>query len=544
MLTKNKIDKKLRGYIKEHLRKGYTKHAVKKVLVNHGYDENYVDGLIKRHQETVLVKNVAIISVLFLFVFFSFNIISTNNILKNQQNQKITGYLIGQSTVDEGCCLAVCQQTSKQECYGKFAQGKSCNLLEECIVGCCIDKEGYCLTNYLYGNCVDIQGSFIRKECNEIVYCRNLTDLSYASRLYKIRQAGGFADVNPIADYYGSTFTIKFYIYDKTGVVSIVANIKDSNKLIETIALYDDGSHNDGVSNDNLYANNWLSSKLNQFQGFKELNVDIIITYSDGTQQSLLNAKSFVVLNNNKCLPIAYNGNPSDTTGIIFAANNYPQNNGYQIFETDVNNFNNLLFSTTPFANNKNNLNVYRLEEALYYPNTATLLAVVSNSCPSYSNKRDMVIWIDANEPYCIKESLNVVRVNPQVILQQNISTATISEVFANFCGYVLTPQMIVDQMFGSLKPLIPPAIVVYTLDNTTYTTPIVSLLYTVSAVNYPVNNSVFLDGTLIYNKILSYTSTETMSLNLVNGTNVVWITATDSNKNNAFAQLLLNATI
>src|SRR3989344_7926574 len=127
MLSKNNIDKKLKKYMKEHLSKGYSKHAVKKVLVNHGYDEFYVDGLLKRHSESQIVKKYAIfVFFLFLISFFSFNFIS----IKNQQ-QQITGYVTTISSSNDGCCTSICQQTSKYECYGKFIEGKKCNELEE-----------------------------------------------------------------------------------------------------------------------------------------------------------------------------------------------------------------------------------------------------------------------------------------------------------------------------------------------------------------------------------------------------------------------------
>ena len=89
MLSKNKIDKKLRNYIKEHLGKGYTKHAVKHVLVNHGYDELYIDSLLRRQSELEFVKKYAfIVSLLFVLSIFSLNILP-----KETQN-KITGYAI------------------------------------------------------------------------------------------------------------------------------------------------------------------------------------------------------------------------------------------------------------------------------------------------------------------------------------------------------------------------------------------------------------------------------------------------------------------
>ena len=56
MLSKNKIDKKLKNYVKEHLSKGYSRPAVKKVLANHGYDESYVDKILKNHSNRQLAN--------------------------------------------------------------------------------------------------------------------------------------------------------------------------------------------------------------------------------------------------------------------------------------------------------------------------------------------------------------------------------------------------------------------------------------------------------------------------------------------------------
>ncbi|MBI2652354.1 hypothetical protein HYX00_02705, partial [Candidatus Woesearchaeota archaeon] len=173
MLSKNKIDKKLRKYIKGHLSKGYSKHAVKHVLVKHGYDESYVNGLLKKHSELEFVKKYAIIvSLIFIILIFPLNLIPTN------QSQKITGYATKISSGNEGCCTSICQQTFKNECYGKFVESRKCDELEDCRVGCCIDKEGYCLTNYLYGNCINSNGTYLNKDCSIVIFCTNVTDKS------------------------------------------------------------------------------------------------------------------------------------------------------------------------------------------------------------------------------------------------------------------------------------------------------------------------------------------------------------------------------
>jgi len=90
MLSKNKIDKKLKEYVKEHLSKGYSKHSVRKMLVSHGYDENYVDVLLKKNSELEFVKKYAVfVSFLFIASIFSFY-----SILDENQQQKITTFAV------------------------------------------------------------------------------------------------------------------------------------------------------------------------------------------------------------------------------------------------------------------------------------------------------------------------------------------------------------------------------------------------------------------------------------------------------------------
>ncbi len=541
MLSKSKIDKKLKKYIKEHLSKGYTKQAVKHVLVNHGYNEPYVDGLLKKHSEIQFVKKYAmIVSLLVIFSAFSLNFVLTTN-----PQQKISGYATVLSTSDEGCCISICQQTSRNECYGNFAETKKCSALEDCNVGCCIDKEGYCLTNYLHGNCLTGYGTSINKECSDIVFCRNLTDKSYSARQYNIKnkKGAGFSVSNPNADYYKSSFNIRYYLYDKTDVVSVAANIIDKEQVIDSIALYDDGSHNDGARNDNLYGNNWLSSKISDFEGFKKLDIDVTLGYADGTQQSIENAQSIVVLNNNKCMPIYTEWSSlSQKRSIIFAADNYENlNDGYAKFQGDARNFLNVLFSINKFYNSKDKFNIYRLDQSLSYFNMPTLINVVSSYCPSYSNKKDLVVVLDNSEDYCVIESVGVLRVNPNVLFYKNITNAEINETFASFCNYVLTPKKLADEILNFATP---PRIIVQTLDNITYNAGFVNLSFSVSASNYPVNYSVFLENLLVLNQISIEEASESIGLNLANGTNAVLIEARDKNENTAFAQILLNVTL
>ncbi|MBI4143470.1 hypothetical protein HY487_01145 [Candidatus Woesearchaeota archaeon] len=533
MLSKKKIDKKLRSYIKEHLGKGYSKHAIKKMLVDHGYDENYVDGLIRKHAELDFVKKYAVIvSLLFIFSIFSFNITKIN------QSPEITGLAI--SAPSEGCCTSICQQTSRDECYGKFVAGGKCNQLEECNVGCCIDKEGYCLTNYLSGNCVTSYGTNINKDCKDLVFCRNITDKSYASRRYNIKnKAAGFSSSKSTAGYYKSSFSIQYYVYDKANLLSVTAQIKDNGKIIDSISLYDDGSHNDGAKNDNVYGNNWQSSRISDFEGFKKFDVDVVVKHDD-SQQSINNIQSITLVKGNKCLPVFTEWDNGKKHSIIFAAQNYDAY-GYPKFETDVENFLNVLFSTDKFSQGKNDVNVYRLEQSLSYFNIPTLASIASSSCPSYSSKKDLIVILDPNEQYCILESNKMIRMNPQALFYQNISSKELNESFADFCSYVLTPKKLADNI---IEYATPPTITVLTSTNLTHDLGSLNLSFSISAVNYPVNYSVTIANAKILDKATNEKVTDSIVLSLTNGTNQALIRAVDRNRNKAFAPIIINTTL
>lgn len=539
MLSKNKIDEKIDEYIKHHLSKGYSRQAVKKILLDYGYDEHYVDSLLRKQVEVQFVKKYAVItSLLFLISFSVFNLIPTKSI------QQISGFATVLSSSDEGCCLSVCKQTSKNECYGKFIGNKKCDELEDCNVGCCIDKEGYCLQNYLYGNCINGEGFNIYKDCNDIIFCRNITDKSYWARAYSIKdkKGAGFASVNPTAGYYKSSFNIRYYLYDKKDVISISANIRDANTIIADIELYDDGSHNDASKNDNLYANNWDSSKLDTFLGFKNLQIDINVEFADGTKQTISNAKSFVVLSNSKCLPVFTEwSNSEQKLGMIFAAQRYDNlSDGWAEFENDVNSFWSQLSALSKFSMSKELLNVYRLEESLSYSDVVSLKITASKSCPGYNTNKDLIILLDRGEDYCIKEE-GIVRINPQVMFYKNASDIDISQLLPDFCKYALTPKMFADYI---LSFILPPKIVFNTLDNVTYNVSAINLSFSISSKNYPVVDSVAVNAVQVHTKTIDKDTEEIIEITLVNGTNEILVDAEDKNENIAFAQLLLNATI
>ena len=399
--------------------------------------------------------------------------------------------------------------------------------------------------NAMNGNCVSNYGINVNKDCSNIVFCRNLTDRSYTARQYNIKnkKGSGVATVKPPADYQKSSFNIKYYLYDKTEVLYVIAELRDGESLVDSVTLYDDGSHNDGTKDDNLYGNNWLSLEIKDFEGFRKLDIDIVVTYKDKTQQSVKKAGSLVVLNNNKCLPIDHEWNePDKKPSIILAADNYASlKNGYEEFAADSQNFLNLLFNIDKFANIKEEFNFYRKEQPLLYPDIASIKTDVESYCPSYNNVKDLIVILDKNEDYCITESLGVIRTNPQVLFYKNITNTEIITAFGSFCSYILTPKKLADEIVNLATP---PKIIVLTLDNITYTTQNVSMNFTVSGMNYPVNYSLSLNNLQLLSSSIDQETNDSFVLNLSNGTNYALIEAKDKNSNLAFVQILLNATI
>ena len=71
MHDKSRLDRKLKEYIEDHHRMGYSRKAISKVLTNHGYEENFVNRLLHKHAEKLFVKKYGIFAII-LFLLSAF----------------------------------------------------------------------------------------------------------------------------------------------------------------------------------------------------------------------------------------------------------------------------------------------------------------------------------------------------------------------------------------------------------------------------------------------------------------------------------------
>jgi len=88
----------------------------------------------------------------------------------------------------------------------------------------------------------------------------------------------------------GDSVIISSRVYDLAGYVSsVVADIRDTNNtLIASVTLYDDGNHDDNSSNDNLWANSWITNLSSM-----TYTVDIVASDNLAHSDTLFNCALF-----------------------------------------------------------------------------------------------------------------------------------------------------------------------------------------------------------------------------------------------------------
>jgi hypothetical protein len=89
-------------------------------------------------------------------------------------------------------------------------------------------------------------------------------------------------------------FNITAYVWDPSGISSVIATIKYSNNtIIENVTMYDDGAHNDGFAGDWVFGGNWSTNSYPK--GIYYL--DIFCNDSDANEKVYINETEFVIVN-------------------------------------------------------------------------------------------------------------------------------------------------------------------------------------------------------------------------------------------------------
>ncbi len=125
------------------------------------------------------------------------------------------------------------------------------------------------------------------------------------------------ADVFPLEGQQGTVFKVKIDFTDDELVYFAQAHVKQEGGIIETIPLYDDGSHGDFSRGDGIYAGVFDSAEVGE--GFYD--VDLVINPSE-SEIAYEDIGRFLVYKDN-CIPLVYNGDPEEKIDVVILPDSY-----------------------------------------------------------------------------------------------------------------------------------------------------------------------------------------------------------------------------
>lgn len=346
---------------------------------------------------------------------------------------------------NQGCCEAICQQTSGEECVSDFHARNECAQLDECNIGCCVDSEGYCLSNYLKGNCERKNGEFIASnECLQYPKCvtwppfGSLVGFTGYPYIFPSYQKGiPFAE--PISGSVGGLFTIKMQVFDKEEVDIVRAHIKAEN-YNKTIALYDDGDHNDGNPGDGLFAGQWQDESFPPFASIKKGNFTVEV---NGNESKLVD---YILLTSNKCLPITKPwDDPSERRDIVFIGSANAQQ--ATLFNTQVLG---IIGQMAAIASRQQieSINFYMITAIVPSTDVGQAARNVTEQCTFYNPDNDTIIFFDNNFDYCRQEP-GMITTNPKLMFNRTAveETSDLTVFIQDFCRFVFTEKQIRERI-------------------------------------------------------------------------------------------------
>jgi hypothetical protein len=446
--------------------------------------------------------------------------------------------LVGKAVTTTGCCTLICQETTADECPTKFIPGELCSQVDECNVGCCVDNEGYCYSNYLKNNC-EVSGSLFvsERECDQHPAC--LTAPTQRS----LRGYTGFPYIYPTftegivtTDYFarqiGQPFTIKTILFDENQHDDVRVSIKDEG-FSKTLLLYDDGDHGDGKEGDGLFANIWFTQDFPPFEGFKVLTINATVNNQPRIppERILLSAES--------CLPLSRNWG-ENYDDIIFIESNTDTTTLRA--HTNANAIIGVLGQVFP-PEQFQEKNFYEVLPVGTTQNITKAEQTVQQKCTFYDKTEDVLFFIDNTALYC-EQKEKIIRVPPTIFLNRTAVDKTdiaLDIILSDFCTYTLTQSQLQQQI---ILALIPPNITIhYPVNNTQYTTNGIDFSFTINdthdTVHYEIYRDINRPETMMYRSKAPQNEAVNLTLNISDGEHNIWIEATDEHDNLVASEII-----
>lgn len=448
-----------------------------------------------------------------------------------------SNHITGNAVQAEGCCTLTCQQTTDDDCPTDFHSGQQCAEISACNVGCCIDGEGYCLSNYLAGNCDRVNGRFITKhECLHEPVCitePKLEDIrSYIGFPFiYTRNQDGFMFSDQIVGNPGQIFTLKSFIFNSDQSTKLRARVRTDN-YEKLLALYDDGAHGDGNADDNLFAALWRSGDVPAFNGLKRVNITGEI---DG---EALIIPDYVFLSTSQCIPLQKPWfAPEERQDIIFSVI-HPQQSINAFSPLGIVSF---LFTQTSIDEiTKRNYAV--IDNQLM--NTAQeAQAKIERGCDFYTHAQDKIIILDGDAQQC-KQFDNVI-ITPQDIVinetaRERFAELSFDEFLDNFCSLV---QTVAQRNAFEIEKYRPPEIALYTPINGTYSDREIEFRFIVNDTRseetvYEIYMDIYNPIAVLAKGVTQRNTPIIKKLNVTDGDHLVWVEATDNDENSDISEI------
>lgn len=482
----------------------------------------------KKISETPPFSTIAAIMPILAFLILALAVIDLTG--AKPDNRSISGMAIAaaeQHDEQQGCCEQICKQTLKASCQGEFALGKKCSELQQCNVGCCIDKEGYCLNNYLQGNCERKEGMFVAADCTQTSRCISSRPNSslvgftgYPNVFSEMQQGIAFSE--PVSAQKGERVLIKALLFENAS--NVKAKIREESYSKE-IALFDDGRHDDGNPKDGLFAGTWDSSEFPSFAGTKKISFTIDINETEST------LPDYFLLTTGKCKPVRKPWSSTDLRkNIIFIASaNKTQAKPIEMQALSVLG---QIASSTALMTARDDDNFYLITEPVQGATDAARQKT-KQECSFYDSAKDTVIFLDNNYDDC-EQNNGFIRTTPQIILNTTaLENATSMEnILTEFCKIVITQKQIQEKMLQSLYA--PNITLLLPLNNSIYTTREIPVSFIVtdiadSTLPYEIYADINEPSMLLGKGIARNGGRTAAKVNISDGNHTIWVESENS---------------
>lgn len=345
-----------------------------------------------------------------------------------------------------GCCESFCKITEEEDCPSGFNPLVECEFAEGCNFGCCIDKEGYCLSNYIKGNCERQGFRFVEMECDHIRECT--TEIVYPALVgytgypvfYGSDSLTGEAYIEPRFTRPGDIVKIGLSLNNFKNVSKIESRIMYGDRAIDKITLYDDGYHNDRNKGDGFFARNWrVPDEVNS--DIYKLDMSYIFYYKNGSVEDTDQIFE-ITISRMACMPIDDLKENAEINLIIMRGDSYYPLGDYQ---RDVDYHALEIVSQQPFFDEYEKINFYRVGNRYPFGSFREARNIISRECSIFNLSKDFILILNPANKYCKNES-RVIEMDPLSFYYDAGSFfSNADEAFQNFCYYATTEQEYYD---------------------------------------------------------------------------------------------------